>query len=131
MLPAKRLTNLVLIQRKQETGGQWNGAVEWVEDRKVWVSIDPARGREIFADGERQSIVTHTIRGDFLELEGVTEEMRIVFNDTHAYDDGIRADSLVFDVAGVMPNYDGRDDIMIQAVLEPRRYGQIAENAPQ
>ena len=131
-MPPSRNPNLVLIQKKVTTPGDFNDTVAWLEDRQVWVSINPNRGREVFAGAELTSVVTHTLRGDFLELEGVDETMRIVFNDTHDYDaHGIRADSLVFDILAVMPNYDGRDDIMIQASLKALRFGDLPENIPQ
>jgi len=130
MLPSQRLSNLVLIQSKVETDGAWNPAVEWVENRRVWVSVDPKRGREIFTAGEKEAVVTHTIRGDFLELEGVNETMRIVLADTHIYDP-VPANALVFDILAVLPNYDGRDDTMIQAALLNRRHGTLPADIPQ
>lgn len=132
MIPAKRNSNLVLVQHKVEVDGPYNPAVTWAENRKVWVSINPNRGREVFQGDELASVVTHTLRGDFLELEGITSEMRVIYNDTHAYTAGsVRTDSLVFDILAVMPNYDGRDDIMIQASLMPMRFGDLPPDIPQ
>lgn len=106
--------------------GSWNPVVAWVEDRQRWVSINPNRGREKFDGDELQSVVTHTIRGDLYELEGIDAAWRIIYNDTHDYAaHGIRADSLVFDVLAVMPNFDDRDDMMMQANLNPLRYGDL------
>lgn len=130
-MPPSRNPNLVLIQKKATIPGDFNDKVVWVEDRQVWVSINPNRGREIFEGPELTSVVTHTIRGDYLELDGVDETMRIVFNDTHDYDaHGIRADSLVFDILAVMPNYDGLDDCMVQANLKALRYGDLPPDVP-
>lgn len=131
MIPSRH-PNLVLIQRQVMTPGTWNDVVTWVEDRQVWASIDPVRGREVFRGDELQSVVTHSIRGDFLEFEGIEPSWRIIYNDTHEYGPSeIRADSLVFDILAVMPNYDGRDDVLIQANLNPRRLGDLAEHIPQ
>lgn len=133
-MPSSHFTsNLVLVQHKvTDTDPQWGDKVSWAEFRTVWVSIQPNRGREVFSGAELTSVVSHTIRGDFLELDGITEEMRLVYNDTHDYDaHGIRADSLVFDILAVMPNYDGRDDIMIPANLKNLRYGDLSEDIPQ
>ena len=130
-MPPSRNPNLVLIQKKVTIPGDFNDVVAWVEDRQVWVSINPNRGREVFAGPELTSVVTHTFRGDYLELEGVNETMRAVYNDTHDYDaHGIRADSLVFDLLAVMANFDGRDDIMIQANLKALRYGDLPPDVP-
>lgn len=130
MIPVRPATNLVLIQRKVATTGLWNPSVSWTENRRVWVSIIPDRGREIFRGSELESVVTHTIRGDFLELEGVTETDRIIYNDCHAYSP-INAGSLVFDILAVMPNHDGRNDVMIQANLKSLSYGEMPGNIPQ
>lgn len=132
MAQVSRFTNLVLVQQKIETGGSWNPVIAWVEYRQVWVSIQPDRGREVFKGDELAAVVTHKIRGDFLELEGVNETMRLVYNDTHDYDaHGIRADSLVFDILAVMPNIDGRDDCLIQSNLKAQRYGDLPPDIPQ
>lgn len=132
MAPSSRFSNLVLIQKKTKTDGSWNPVIAWAEFRQVWVSLQPDRGREVFKGNELTSVVTHTVRGDFLELEGITEEMRIIYNDTHDYGpQGIRSDSLVFDILAVMSNLDGRDDVMIQANLKALRYGQLPPDIPQ
>lgn len=130
MIPSRH-PNLILVQHKVEVSGPWNPVVSWEEERQIWVSLQPNRGREVFKGAELESVVTHTIRGDFLELEGITSEMRVVYNDTHDYDaHGIRADSLVFDILAVMPNYDGRDDIMMQANLKGLRFGELPLDVP-
>lgn len=131
MIPSRH-PNLVLVQRKAVAPGPYNDTVSWVEERQVWVSINPERGRETFQGDERESIVTHKIRGDFLELEGIRADDRIIYNDTHDYGPhGIRADSTVFDLLSVMPNLDGRDDVLIQANERSLRYGDLPENIPQ
>lgn len=130
MIPSRNPC-LVLVQRKLLAPGQWNEAASWVSDREVWVSIQPVRGREIYKSDERESEVTHQIRGDFLELEGIDSEARLVYNDTHDYDaHGIRSDSLVFDILAVLPNYDGRDDILFNANLNQKRFGDLVSDVP-
>ncbi len=130
MLPGRNPC-LVLIQRKVLADGQWGETASWEANRQAWVSIQPVRGREVYKSDERESEVSHKVRGDFLELEGITSEDRIVFNDTHDYDaHGIRADSLVFDILAILPNYDGRDDILINANLNPKVYGDLVEDLP-
>lgn len=132
MIISGKAPNLVLVQHKVTIPGPLNDIVVWAEYRQVWMSIQPNRGREVFKGDELQSVVSHTLRGDFLELEGIDETMRVVFNDTHDYGPhGIRADSLVFDILAVMPNLDGRDDVMIQANLNPLRFGDLDPNVPQ
>lgn len=139
MIPSKNNTCLVSIQvvGVVSTDPQWGDQLGWTENRKAWVSINPDRGREVFSGGELESVITHTIRGDFLTLNGVTEKMRIIYNDTHQYvldeedDDAIRADSLVFNILAVMPDHDHRRDIMIQAHLDNLRYGDLPPDIPQ
>lgn len=130
MISAKYRSCMVLIEREGVVSSdpQWGDKKGWIEFRKAWVSIQPNRGREVFRDDEKESVITHTIRGDFLDLDGVLETDRIVYNDTHEYSaHGIPADSRVFDILAVMPNFDGRDDIMIRANEEGRRYGDLQE----
>lgn len=130
MIPARNRTNLVLVQSKTAVQGQWNDTVSWTEFRQVWVSIAPNRGREVFKGDELESVVTHTIRGDYLELEGISPEMRLVYNDTHEYAP-IRADSQVFDVLAVMPEADHHADCMIQASAKQLRYGDLSPDIPE
>src|SRR5690606_36505322 len=85
MIRSGRARSLVLLQKKGTETSSLNDTVSWVEDRRAWVSITPARGREIFKGDELASVVTHTVRGDFLELEGIDETMRMIFNDTHDF----------------------------------------------
>lgn len=131
MIPSRH-PNLVLIQHTVKSG-EFGDQFSWVEFRQVWVSINPNRGREVFAGEELQATVSHTIRGDFLELEGVVEKMRVIYNDTHQYGPSpavIRPDSEVFDILAVMPNYDGRDDVMMQANLITRRFADLPTDIP-
>lgn len=132
MIPVRPATNLMLFQHKVTVPGPLNDIVRWVEFRQAWVSIVPNRGREVFKGDELASVITHTIRGDYLELEGIREDMRGVYNDTHDYGPrGIRADSMVFDLLAVMPEMDQHADCMIQANLNPLRYCDLDPNVPQ
>lgn len=130
MLTASNRPNLILIQRKIETSGTWNPTVAWVEFGRAWVSINPDRGREVFKGDQLSAVVTHTIRGEWMDLHQVDETMRIIYNDRHQYGP-VADDSLVFDILAVMPNYDDRDDVMIQANLKPLRFGQLPPDTPQ
>lgn len=131
MIPS-RTPNLVLVERKAISQSQWGDGVTWSALRLVWVSINPLRGREVYQGDEVETVVTHRIRGDFLELEGVTSEDRILYNDQHDYTVGaIPASTLVFDLLAVLPNYDGRDDTLIQANLHQKRYGDLVADIPQ
>jgi head-tail adaptor len=138
MITARLRNNLVLIQKKAEVSGAWNPVVSWIEHAKVWVSIDPQRGREVFASNETESVVSHAIRGDFMELSGVDETMRIIHASDMSYvyagsppEWTIRSDARVFNILAVMPDFERRGDIMISAAEDSRRYGNIGENVPQ
>ncbi len=102
MIPSRH-PNLVLIQHTVKSG-EFGDQFSWVE-----------------------------FRGDFLELEGVVEKMRLIYNDTHEYGPSpavIRPDSEVFDILAVMPNYDGRDDVMMQVKLITRRFADLPIDIP-
>lgn len=125
MIPAKRNNCFVLIQRYTTTDGQWGETKQWGKFSEAWVSINPDRGREIFRSDERESIVTHTIRGDYFELEGVEEKMRVVYSEPGVYEPAIPADAKVFDILAVMVDEDGHEDIMIKAEQLGRRFGEL------
>lgn len=138
MITARLRNNLVLIQKKMETAGTWNPVVTWIQHAQVWVSIDPQRGREVFQSSETQSVITHAIRGDFMELSGVDESMRIIHASDMSYVYGgspaawtIRSDARVFNILAVMPDFEKRGDVMISAAEDGRRYGAIGANVPQ
>lgn len=130
MFPTRRNSNLVVVEEKVEVEGDYGPSTTWEEFKKVWVSIVPNRTKEIHRGDERIATVTHTVRGDYLELQGITDEMRLVFNEEHDYDP-INADSEVFDVIAPMPDYDSKSDIMIQVDLNNLRYGPLGDNRAQ
>lgn len=133
MITARLRNNLVLIQKKVITTGSWNSIVAWVQHAQAWVSIEPQRGREGFSQGERESTVTHKIRGDYNELIGVDETMRIVWAQNMSYVYGgsppawtISDDARVFDILAVMPDFEKRGDVMISALEKGMRYAAVA-----
>lgn len=118
--PARRRTNLVLIQAKPGATDPdgWNDTPGWTTHTLAWVSIDPIRGREIAA--EMQGVQTHNIRGDWLDLKAVTNEMRILFDETGVYDPmpaGVRQ----FDIVAVMRDEDYHEDVLLK--VEEKKYG--------
>ena len=126
MFSSSRNRNLVLVQEKVTVAGDFNDAVAWQNvGEPAWVSINPVRGREITRDEEVQSIVTHTVRGDYLEINHIKDEMRIVFNEEHEYDP-ISQNSIIFDVIAVMEDFDTRGDVMIQVERHNLTFGQTS-----
>ena len=123
MHSTRRNSNLVSIQHKQATATKYGKESAWVEFCRVWVSINPDRGREIYKGDEKRSVVTHTVRGDYLELEGVTEEMRVVVNDLHSYDPP-EQNSKVFEIVAVMTDFDEKKDVMLQVEMSNLDFGQ-------
>lgn len=127
-MPALNRTNLVLFQTKVMTPDPngFNDVVSWQEHCKAWVSISPNRGREITRDDTQQSVVSHTVRGDWMELKSVTAEMRMLFVETGEY---LAADVTSdkpagfrrFDVVGVMNDEDHHADTMIK--VEEKEFG--------
>lgn len=126
--PVHNRTNLVLFQAKV-TGPDpdgFNDVVSWQEHCKAWVSLNPNRGREVTRDETQQSIVSHTVRGDWMELRSVTPEMRMLFIDSGDY---ASADLTVdeptgyrmFDVVAVLNDEDHHADTMIK--VEEKRFG--------
>lgn len=132
MLTGRRRNNLVLVQSRSLASGQWNDAETWSEYGQFWVSIDPQRGREQFSAGELESVVTHTIRGDYMELKDMTPDMRVIFQEDMVYSDGastpvysISASARVFNILAVMPDHEQHADVMLKVEEEQRRYGKL------
>lgn len=130
MMSGRRRETLVLVQQKSESDGQWGPAVTWVEVSQIWVSIEPMRGREIFSANERESVVTHRIRGDYMEIKALTPDMRVIMDPSMSYST-IPADSRVFNILAVMPDFDGKGDGVMSVAEEGRRYGAIQTSANQ
>lgn len=124
MISAKRNSCFVQFQSYTTTEGQWGETKAWVKFSEAWVSINPDRGREIFKSDERESVVSHTIRGDYLELEGVEEKMRMIYSEAGVYDP-MPADAKVFDIHAVMVDEDGHEDIMLKVEQLGRRFGEL------
>lgn len=128
MISGRRRPCLILIQTFTETDGQYGATVTWSEYCRAWVNIEPDRSREQYKSDERESVVTHTIRGDYMELSEVRATMRIIYNDEMEYGDGqngIPSSSRVFEILAVMPAFNDRGDVMIKVEEEGRTYGEI------
>ena len=124
MPPARKTPLFVIVQHYATTPSDWNDKKIWVPFTEAWVSITPDRGREIQAADETVAVATHTIRGDFLTLEGISEKMRVIYSPAGVYDP-IPNDAQVYDVLAVMPDEDARQDIMLKVQLNGRRYGVL------
>lgn len=115
----------VLVEQANKTSSQWNDGEAWTEYGQFWVSITPQySGREKFVAGEVESIVTHTIRGDYMELKDVTAEMRVVFDPDMDYTT-VADSARVFIVLAVMPDIENHQDVVIRVEEEGRRYGEL------
>ena len=75
---AGRLRYKVTIQEVAETTDSYGSFTEsWTTYGTVWAEIDPPKGREYFAAGQKQAEVTTRIRIRY--LSGVTPKMRVLF----------------------------------------------------
>jgi head-tail adaptor len=124
MIPAMRRSNLVSFQRLVKTASAegFNDTEQWVEICQAWVSITPNRGQESFTADERVQIVSHTVRGDYTEISGISEDMAMLLHPSGHYSpvpDGTRW----FDVLAVMNDEDLHADTMIKVQEKPRGYG--------
>ena len=124
--PALRRSNLVLIQKKGggEDRSGWTKAEDWTEHARAWVSINPLRGREVTRDNVTLGTVTHDIRGDWLDLQGCDNTMRVVLaedGDYAAISDPLPFGFRSFDIVAVMRDEDNHDDVLLK--VEEKRYG--------
>lgn len=114
MVPSKNRSTLVSIeQRAEKTGSKWGNDFDWTEFGQAWVSITPNRGREVFRGQGQESEVSHTIRGDWVDLENVQPEMRIVLTEDMVYP--ATGAARYFDIHAVMHDEDHHRDTMIKA----------------
>lgn len=75
---AGRLRNKVAIQKVTETVDSFGSFTEsWSTYSTVWAEIDPPKGREYFAAGQKQAEITTRIRIRY--LSGITPKMRVLF----------------------------------------------------
>jgi head-tail adaptor len=127
-MESRRRPSLVLVQTFTEVDGQYGKTQVWIERCTAFVNIEPFRGRENFTAAERESIVTHTIRGDYYDLIGVEATDRIIFSPGMDYGLSptvIPDDAQVFQVLAVMPDYIGLNDVVLKVEQEGRTYGEI------
>ncbi|MCW5697371.1 MAG: head-tail adaptor protein [Bauldia sp.] len=85
----------------------------WVPYRTVWVKIEPTRGYERQALNVTQNTVSHLIYGDFYDLDGVTEAMRLVYDEQGTYDDEGR--KVYFDIEAIRKDFTNRAETVIEA----------------
>lgn len=128
LLTGRRRGCLVLVESFTTTDGQYGLSKAWASNRQVWVSIDPKRGDERYTANEKESVVTHVIRGDYYDLLGVTPEMRVIFNASMDYSGSpeIPADSKVYQILAVIPDENERGDTMLHVEEEGRTYGELS-----
>ena len=73
-----RLRHRIEIQQATETRNNYGEpVVSWATFRKCWASVEPLRGRELWAALEQQARVSTRIRIRY--LADVTPKMRVVF----------------------------------------------------
>jgi head-tail adaptor len=128
MNEGRRRNCLALFETFTETDGQFGATRTWIEHCLAWVNIEPVRGREQFAAEEKESIVTHTIRGDYYDLIGVRPKMRMIYSPLMEYGASpmvIPSDAQVFQVLAVMPDYNALNDVMLKVEEEGRRYADL------
>lgn len=129
MITGRRRHCLILIQTFSEVDGPYGAVKTWATDRSVWVNIEPKRGSERFKANEVESVVTHVVRGDYYDLDGVTPQMRMIFTPSMDYGASpptIPNDAKVYQIHAVIPDENERGDTMLQVEEEGRNYGEIS-----
>lgn len=73
-----RMRHIITLQEKRSTIGEYGGMVDtWQDVATVWASVEPLRGRELFAAQAAQSVTT--VRFRIWYMDGVSQAMRILF----------------------------------------------------
>lgn len=102
-------SNLITIQQEGETGRDRLNVpmTGWTTWRQVWAGIIPQRGGEKVSEaGQRFSQTVMRFRCAFMDVKGATSKMRIEF------------DGQVFNIQKILPDYQRRDDCIIEAELQ-------------
>lgn len=113
-----------LFERLVETDGQWGNTKSWITHCVAWVSIEPERGTEQSVQNEKESVTTHIVRGDYMDLKDVVATMRMVFSPRMDYS-VIPSDAGVYQILTVMPSLNDRRDVVIRVAKEGRPYGSL------
>lgn len=136
MLTGRRRNTLVVIQSSTPTSGQWGNADVWAEFVQAWVTLEPVRGRERYVADEVETIISHKISGDYMELGNVTDKMQVVYHDSMKYSDLQYSDfdnakslaSRVFLIKAVMRDYETKGDIVLMCEEEGRNYADVRKS---
>lgn len=113
---AGSMSTKVRIERASVTrDAETNEEIQaWEKFRDVWLSFDPRTGGEYFEGGSRYGQTVVNMTGDYLDLRGVTNGMRIYAPDPSAPDDAAMA--TIWDIKTVLPDNDRRGRTKLQCV---------------
>jgi SPP1 family predicted phage head-tail adaptor len=128
MITGRRRPCLILIQTYSKVDGPYGATKTWATDRTVWVNLEPKRGFEQYKANEVESVVTHVIRGDYYDLDGVTPQMRVIYAPTMDYGGSpvtIPNSAKVYQIHAVIADENERGDTMLRVEEEGRNYGEI------
>jgi hypothetical protein len=108
---AGQRNTLVRIERATETRSQTNNSVvkSWAKVADAWVSFMAPRGTEDFVDGARIEQIVLRLEGDYLELEGVKAEDRLIEVET----------GRIIDIKNVLPGRNFRSSTIIEGTQGP------------
>lgn len=101
------LRNIVRIEESYgNSKGRANEPVEkWRKYCEFFGSVESRNGREFFDKGQRYSETIYRFRGRYFDMIGVTEKMRVVFNEQ------------VYNIKTVMVDADRIQDVIIDTSL--------------
>ena len=75
---AGALRHYATIQNGTESqSSSGESTLTWSTYQKVWMSIEPASGREFFASDQLNAVMSHKVKTRF--IDGVTTKMRILY----------------------------------------------------
>lgn len=95
---------LVVVEKATYTKNSMNEQIAtWDEFCQAWVSAEAKRGREFFENGQRYEQTVMRFGFDFHDAEGVTSDMRIVFEGGY------------YAIKQVLPDYARRQETVVEA----------------
>lgn len=106
MVPSKHRNRFITINAPSQGESGWGQTRTWAKYVDAWVSITPNRGQERFDQDSRENTVSHTIRGEWMDLKDVKPEMQVVLTESGT--------TRYFDIKAVMNDEDHHRDTMLK-----------------
>lgn len=84
----------------------------WAQNRLLWAHLRPKRARERESAGQVLEVALYLLSADFYDLDGVTNEMRVVYSPTGNY--AASTDWVYFEIDAVLTDHVNRSETTLE-----------------